>query len=343
MIPIARKLHEMGHNVTIGAGTSHINFFKRELHEFPCIHFPGFRPGYSAILPQYLVMLSKTPLLIWHIFREHQRLKSIIRNLRIDVVISDNRFGLWSRKITSVYLTHMPRIPFPVGFRWLEGIGIAAHRFIIKKYTCCLIPDLPGDLNISGRLSHGVRLPGNTMFSGILSRFSTEDKQGCAGTDHYPHNTIILSGPEPQRSILRKKLSTIMKNDVLPSVILEGRPEDGVEPLRDGNIISFPHPPASDMKKLITGSSSIICRSGYTTIMELISLKCSALLIPTPGQTEQEYLAEYLSEKGWFAMIKQKDLSKGLRLPDKHAKWTEDIVVQSRELLDKALQAVLKD
>lgn len=343
MIPLARKLHDMGHNVTIGAGISHMNFFKKELPAFPCIHFPGFRPGYSAIFPQYLVMLIKTPVLIWHIVREHQRLKRIIRNLQIDIVISDNRFGLWNRKITSVYLTHMARIPFPAGFRWLEGIGIAAHRFIIKKYTFCLIPDLPGDLNISGRLSHGVRLPGNTMFSGILSRFSAENDPGDAGTDHRPHNTIILSGPEPQRSILRKKLSMIMKNDVLPSVILEGRPEHSTQPLRDGNIISFPHPPASEMKKLITGSKGIICRSGYTTIMELISLKCSALLIPTPGQTEQEYLAEYLSGKGWFTMTKQKDLNKGLRLPDKHARWTEDIVVQSRELLDRALQAVLKD
>lgn len=344
VIPLALKLHGMGHNVTIGAGIGHIDFFKRELPELPCIHFPGFRPGYSAIFPQYLVMLIKTPVLIWHIVREHQKLKSIIRNLRIDIVISDNRFGLWNRKTTSVYITHMPRIPFPAGFRWLESIGITAHRFIMKKYTFCLIPDLPGDLNISGRLSHGVKLPGNTMFSGILSRFSAgDDPGGGTGTDYYPHNTIILSGPEPQRSILRKKLSILMKNEVLPLVILEGRPEQGDQALRDGNIISFPHLPASDMKKLITGSSKIICRSGYTTIMELISLRCSALLIPTPGQTEQEYLAEYLSGKEWFATIRQKDLKEGLRLPDKQAKWTEDIAEQSHELLDKALQTVLKD
>lgn len=343
MIPLALRLHEAGHNVIIGAGKSQTNFFRSELPALSCIDFPGFRPGYSAVFPQYLVMLIKTPALIWHIILEHIRLKNIISNHKIDIVVSDNRFGLWNRKIRTVYITHMPRIPFPAGFRCLEGMGIRCHRFIMKKYNLCLIPDLPGENNISGRLSHGVKLPGNTIYSGILSRFSIGDDISGPDSESFPHNTVILSGPEPQRSILRNKLVRIMKDHDQTSVFLEGKPEHSDQTSREGNIISCSHPATSEMKKLIAGSTNIVCRAGYTTIMELTSLRCSALLVPTPGQTEQEYLAEYLSGKGWFTMMKQKNLKEGIRLPGTDAKWTEEIMKQSRELLDEALTVLLKD
>jgi predicted glycosyltransferase len=95
------------------------------------------------------------------------------------------------------------------------------------------------------------------------------------------------------------------------------------------------------MQNIISESESIIARSGYTSIMELISLKCSALIVPTPGQTEQEYLAGHLSAKGWFATVSQKKLNAGLTLPDKKALWTGEIIDESRKLLEKALDELL--
>jgi hypothetical protein len=75
--------------------------------------------------------------------------------------------------------------------------------------------------------------------------------------------------------------------------------------------------------------------------MELISINCSALLVPTPGQTEQEYLAGYLSAKGWFSTVSQKDLNDSLQLPSGKATWTEEIISESRKLLEKALDELL--
>jgi len=340
MIPLAKKLIERQNKVLIGAGKEHQSFFRNELPGLIYIDFPGFKPSYSRYLPQYISILLKTPVLFYHILTEHIRLKRIIRQHNIDIIISDNRAGLWNRKIKSVYITHQPVIPLPEKLRFLEWIGILLHRYFIKKYLLCFIPDLPGEINLSGRLTHNVNLTENTRFIGILSRFSA----GSPPSDnksHSPHNTLILSGPEPQREMLRQKLAEILKDREPRLVILEGKPGDPANVSRTGSIVSYNHLPSDEMKDIILGSDSIIARSGYTTIMELISLNRNALLIPTPGQTEQEYLAEYLSGKGWFITIRQKNLDKGIILSSGKARWPSDIMDDSNKLLDRALEELL--
>lgn len=340
MIPLAGKLQQRQNNIFIGAGIEHQSLFRNELPGLTFIDFQGFKPGYSRFLPQYIALLLKTPVLFYHIIAEHFRLKRIIREHKIDIVISDNRFGLWNRKIKSVYVTHQLLIPLPEKLRYFEWIGILFQRFFIRKYSLCFIPDLPGELNVSGRLTHNVKLPENARFIGILSRFansvsSHEKKTG------FSHNTLILSGPEPQRGIFRQKIVEILKHQEPPTIVLEGKPGSPTDVSMKGNIISYSHLPSDEMQKIISESKYIAARSGYTSIMELISLNCSALLVPTPGQTEQEYLARYLSAKGWFVTVSQNNIKTGLPFPAKKASWTGEIVDESRRLLEKALDELL--
>jgi spore coat polysaccharide biosynthesis predicted glycosyltransferase SpsG len=341
MIALAEKLRERGNNIIIGAGEEHLVFFRKEMPGFSFIDFPGYKPGYSKFLPQYLKLLLNTPVLIFHIICEHRKLREIIREYDVDMVISDNRFGLWNKKIISVYVTHMPRIPFPAPFSFLEFIGILLHRMIIKRYTLCFIPDLPGEINISGRLSHDLRLPVNIRYIGLLSRFSELNTKSADNPVNVRHNTIILSGPEPQREIFKKKLSDIFFDKEPVSVFLGGKPEGTGEMLQSGNIIWYDHLCTAEMKELIKSSEFIITRAGYTVIMELISLGCSALLIPTPGQTEQEYLARTLMEKGWFATIPQKELKTKISLVPIKPALSDQLMVQSKILLDKAVDELL--
>jgi predicted glycosyltransferase len=157
------------------------------------------------------------------------------------------------------------------------------------------------------------------------------------------HNTVILSGPEPQRGILKKRLAAILKEKEITTVMLEGRADKNKEVKKEGNIIYYSHLQASEMQPMITESESIITRSGYTSIMDLISLNCSALLIPTPGQTEQEYLAVYLSDKGWFDTVNQNKLKEGMRLPLKRTLPSSEIIEESNLLLTNALMEMLKE
>lgn len=341
MIPLARKLQELNNNVFIGAGEKHLSLFRAEMKNVTLIEFSGFSPGYSKYLPQYLFMLLKTPLLLFHIIREHHLLKKIILDYDIDIVISDNRFGLWNKQITSVYVTHMPRIPMPRFFRIFEITGIWLHRAVMKQYSFCFIPDLPGEVNLSGRLSHEIKLPFNVRYIGILSRFNDNYDSSEFSFPH-KHNTVILSGPEPQRSILKNKLVSMLEEKEPLTVILEGRPDSPGESFRKDNILFYNHLPGAEMRQIAKTGEIIISRSGYTTIMDLVFLNCTGLLIPTPGQTEQEYLAEYLSAKGWIKTIKQKDLGKIKNLPEMKERWPEKITIESEELLKTALTELLE-
>jgi predicted glycosyltransferase len=342
MIPLASILQEKGHNVIVGAGNEHLALFKAELPSLKLIKFPGFKPTYSKIFPQYLVMLLKTPLLIYHSISEHARLKKLIREYQIDIVISDNRFGLWNRKVTCVYVTHMLRIPFPFPFRFLEGIGIMIHGWIINRYAFCFVPDLPGDLNLSGRLSHNLKLPQNVIYTGILTRFS-QVKAGNNPDFAFPHITVILSGPEPQRTILETKLKDELSDYECSVVLLKGRPGKSNDEELEGKFTYYNHLCINDMANILRSSTGIIGRSGYTTIMDLTALGCSALLIPTPGQTEQEYLADYLSERKSFTTVKQNKIRKSLNIPHPTPSFPSEINEQSALLLESALKKMLEN
>ena len=342
MIPLARKLREMNHKVIIGSGEEHLSLFRNEIPGILLINFPGFKPAYSRFFPQYLSLLFKTPLLLYHICAEHYKLKKILSENSVDIIISDNRFGLWNRSVTSVYISHMPLIPFPKRFKFLESIGVALHQKIIKKYSFCFIPDLPGDLNLSGRLSHSIKLPGNIRFIGILSRFINSDSRHNETPEKSDHTTVILSGPQPQREILRQKLITLLKDNETQTIIFDGKPHKSSDIAVSGNISFYSHLSASRMKEIIESSRNIIARSGYTTIMELVSLNCTALIIPTPGQTEQEYLAKYLSEKGWFNTVTQGELKEGISFGTFKPMPYAEINRQSRILLEEALKELLE-
>jgi UDP-N-acetylglucosamine transferase subunit ALG13 len=343
MIPLARKLRDMNYNVFIGSGEEHLALFRNELQDVSFINFPGFKPGYSRRLPQFIFLILKIPSLLYHIVKEHCWLRKIIREYEIHIVISDNRFGLWNNKIKTVYITHLPLIPFPKPFFPLEFIGIILHRTIIKKYTLCYIPDLPGEVNLSGRLSHGIRLPSNVRYIGILSRFTRQTSPLMKPSGDHPQIVVILSGPEPQKGILKGKLIAILNDKGNSAAILEGRPGEKTEVTKSGNITFYNHLSSSEMKDIIIGSKTIITRAGYSTIMELISLNCSALIIPTFGQPEQEYLAEYLSEKGWFATIAQSRLNNTIDFPQNKTQLSALFIEKSEELLNNALKELLQE
>jgi Glycosyltransferase family 28 C-terminal domain len=342
MIPVANRLRQMNHNVLIASGEDHLSLFREELPDLTFIPFPGFKPGYSRYLPQYLTLLFKTPMLLFHILKEHYRLKGIIDEYAIDIVISDNRFGLWNKNVRTAYVTHMPRIPFPKPFQFLEFLGVALHRFIIKKYSFCFIPDLPGEMNLSGRLSHGTKLPENARYIGILSRFAEPGKIASGIYETFKHNTVILSGPEPQKTIFREKILRLLRDEKTATLFLEGKPGKGNTIVRSANFAFTSHLPAPEMKLMIATSEKIITRAGYSTIMELVSLNKSALLVPTPGQTEQEYLAAYLSSKHWFSSCRQGNLKEMIPNNQASEELPQKINDQSPELLDKALRELLE-
>ncbi len=304
-IPIIKALLADGCQVYIAADGS----VKALLQQaFPGLFFlspPVYHIRYSRsekwLIP---VLLAQLPRLLYTIVREHYWLKKLIPLHGIDAVISDNRPGLWSRRVPSVYITH--QLAVQAGSQWRNGLARRLHYFFINKFTACWVPDAAGDLNLAGNLSHPEKLPAvPVIYLGPLSRF----ERMAASTQKYDVLAII-SGPEPQRSFFEALLLQqlrVFKGRVLLVQGLPGNP--ATEKKVAENVTLVNHLAANELSAVIQQSRCIICRSGYTTIMDLVALQQKAVLVPTPGQTEQVYLAEYLQQNGWFYTMKQAEFS----------------------------------
>jgi len=261
-------------------------------------------------------MMLQSPAIMFNIYKEHQLLKRLIRDHKVDVVISDNRFGLWSRKAYSVYITHQLMIKAPEKMRWAEPLLYRVHGWFINHYDECWIPDYAGEKNLSGDLSHQYPFPQNGHYIGILSRF--ENFTGPvkpAEQKKAPDLLIMLSGPEPQRTILENViLKKLVQHQHLNVVILQGLPGKFQKHSPLPGVTIFNHLPDAEIIGLINHSGVIICRPGYSTIMDLVTLGRNAVLVPTPGQTEQEYLARHLSTDRSFYIITQDKFNLSLAL-----------------------------
>jgi len=309
--PVIMELTTLGSSVIIAADGRSYDFLKSQFPNATIIRFPGVKVIYPEKRSMALLMLLQSPAILYRIWKEHMQLKKIINEYQVDLVISDNRFGLWSKKVKTVYITHQVMIKAPPGLRWMEPLLYRIHRWFINKFDSCWIPDVPGEPNLSGDLSHRYPLPSNAKYIGILSRFNHLYSSYPVQTPGMRNKLLVMiSGPEPQRTIFENLiLKELALNPVNPAVILQGLPGEKHHSTPYPGVTVFPHLPDEEIGELIKDSDIIICRSGYSTLMDLVRLGKTAVLVPTPGQTEQEYLAQHLSKSGLFASIDQESFS----------------------------------
>jgi hypothetical protein len=238
---------------------------------------------------------------------EHKWLKNMNVQYRFDGVISDNRFGLYHNSVPSIFLTHQLHIRSGMG-KWIDIVLQRLNYSYINRFKLCWVPDCKGRENLAGELSHPDRLPESVSYLGPLSRF------GNFQPDKQYDIAVILSGPEPQRSLLEKKVISQLKIFTGTAMLVRGLPAKSIDSSTIGNIEIISHLPSSRMSRIIAQSGLVITRSGYSSIMDLVCLRKKAVLIPTPGQPEQEYLATYLHSKSMFYTVEQDqfDLTKVL-------------------------------
>ncbi|HVA97544.1 MAG TPA: glycosyltransferase [Bacteroidia bacterium] len=297
-IPIIRFLQNKNLEVIIAADKAPLELLKKEFPNAEFIRLSGYEITYPDKGFMALKMFAQIPKIIRKIKSEHIQLEKIISEKRIDAVISDNRYGLWTNKIPSVFITHQLSIQAPFGKNWIRKIIFS----YIKKYDECWIPDVANENNFSGNLSHGIYLLPNTFFIGTLSRFNKNDSE----KNNFEYNVMVLiSGPEPQRTNFEKIIFQQFKNTSLKAIVVLGIPESAEKYTISNNIQVFSHLDSQQMQKYILASEIIISRSGYSSIMDLACLQKKAVLIPTSGQTEQEYLARYLADKKIIYSVSQ--------------------------------------
>ncbi len=375
-VPIIYELLNQKFKVIIAADNLPLEFLKKEFQDVEFVKFPSFyKISYSKKVPFSIKLFFQIPKIILGIYKENIFLKKIINKLNIDIVISDNRFGLFNKNIFTIFITHQILIKMPFYLKFLEFPIYFLNKYIIEKYNLLWIPDNEKSPFFSGDLSHKNKLPKNAKFIGILSRFSINKKNAdifkkkffIKNADIFKKKffvkkshifkkfffskksryfqkkfffqknadifkkkfsvkniqffekifferskfkkiLIILSGIEPQRTLLENILVENFKHSADKIRLIRGKPNEK-KFFKKNNILFFSHLKSDKMKKMIKSSHLIICRSGYSSVMDLLILKKKAILIPTPGQTEQEYLSDFLKSKKLFYSVSQNNFN----------------------------------
>jgi len=299
-IPIINKFIALGAEVFIAAEGASYFLLKQEFPALSFLPLKGYRMKYSRT--KYFLpwkMLSQFPKILFTIYNEHKWLKKTVKENNIDIVISDNRFGMYHKKIPSIYITH--QLLIKTGNAFTERIAQRLNYYFIKKYTECWVPDFEVN-GLAGELSHPKKLPGKIKYIGALSRFE------LSAAEKKYDLLISISGPEPQRTIFEDQILKDLGSYIGKVLFIRGLPESEKELKSENQLVEIKnHLSAKELSEAIQQSAMIISRCGYTSIMDLIKLRKKAILVPTPGQTEQEYLAKYLMENKMFYTIDQKD------------------------------------
>jgi predicted glycosyltransferase len=312
-IPIIRELLANNCDVWLAGEGIQEALLRLEFPDLPFLSLAGYRIEYSKSkmgLPGKMIL--QIPKIISAIRKEHRWLKRMVAAHDFDVVISDNRFGLYHSKIPTVFITHQLSIKNE-SWKWTEKVLRRWNYNYINRFCECWVPDAPGKLNLAGELSHPAVKPNLPVkYIGLLSRFEKNVASSpFIRNKDKDHLLLILSGPEPQRSILEDKIIDEISHYNGTATVVRGLPASLSIVPSTGMIRFYNHLSAKELNEEMEKADWVIGRCGYSTVMDLVKLQKKSILVPTPGQTEQEYLAKYLEQKRIAMYVDQSNFSIG--------------------------------
>lgn len=301
-IPLIQQFSANGADIFIAADAAIKELLKDEFPKATFLSLKGYKIRYSKN-PSALgiKILGQLPQIIKTMWQEHRWLNKMIDLHHFDAVISDNRFGLFSKKIPCIYITHQLRVM--TGNSFTSKLASAFHHFVIKKYDQCWVPDVAQN-GLAGKLSMPLKTFKHIRYIGPLSRLNPITNQELTYQWF-----ISISGPEPQRTIFEEQILSQIHALSGNIFLVRGLPGKEISSIEKPNLTVRNHLAAKDYNELLAKSERVICRSGYTSVMDLVKINKRALLIPTPGQAEQEYLAHHLHQNGFFPSIPQNRMS----------------------------------
>jgi hypothetical protein len=302
-VPIIREFISRGCEVIIAADGKQ-QFILRE--EFPALRFlqlPGYRVSYGKnAIHTFWKLFLQVPRLLTVVRKEHKWLEEFLKINTVDLIVSDNRFGFYSKEVTSIFITHQLLIKTSLG-RFADEQLQRLNYKLIGRFSACWVPDFNSGNSLAGELSHPRKMPSVPVsYLGTLSRLSYP-----LGIDPSYELLIILSGPEPSRTLFENELIRQLWGTKIQTVLIRGLPGSDCSEVSAPEWVSVKsYADSQTLGGLIDGAKYIICRSGYSSVMDLVSRCRTCIFVPTPGQPEQIYLAGYLQSRKYCLAYPQK-------------------------------------
>jgi uncharacterized protein (TIGR00661 family) len=292
-IPLIRLFRRQGREVLIASGGKALTLLKEEFPELDFFELPAFDIHYEH-QSMVLNMMQQMPKLRRIIMRENRALKEILAQHEIDLIISDNRYGIHDNIVPSVFLGHQLAIQLPGSLKMLSAFSKAWHNHMLKPFKQIWVPDFAANPNLSGKLSHGVKMDTPVYFIGPLSRFRYQE-----GIKQDLPLLVLLSGQEPRRTQFEQKIIGQLAQWKEETLLIRGLPDESELPESPyPNLQILNHLPSQEMEHTIARAKRIVCRSGYSSVMDFAAMHKKVLFVPTKGQTEQEYIAKNLDLVG---------------------------------------------
>ena len=297
-IPIIRELEVSGYNPILASDGVALALLKKEFPHLKILELPSYNIRYAKKGQNFKwKQFRNSPKIFGAMLEEKKLTKQWVKNYKLDGIISDNRLGVRSKKVPSVFITHQLNV-LTGNTTWITS---KLHQMVINKFTECWVPDNQKTPNLTGKLGH-LKSPNTKIkYIGPLSRLEKSE------TPIIYKLMVILSGPEPQRGMLEEILKIETAKFDGKVLFVAGRIEPEQEVIEIGNTTFYNFMNAADLQIAFNQSEIVLCRSGYTTVMDLAKLGKKAFFIPTPGQFEQEYLAKKLQKDGLVPFAKQND------------------------------------
>ena len=299
--------------VVIAADGLPNNFLSEQFPELTIVRLPIKKMQYSKNRTGFFIkFFAQVPALFLSIHRTKKHLDKLIKDYQIDFIISDNRYGFLHPQIPSVFISHQLSPMPPKILRSFQAAFGRFHLWLLRKYDFIWVADFEGPDNVVGSLSRISWNNTKIRYIDPLSWLETKTPEKDHLSRHYDI-LILLSGPEPHRGLLEKQLLKEFKESTKKILLLQGLPQHSENNIRDeqiGNLRIVNHLPGNQILWHIQNTETLICRAGVVTVFDLAVLRKPAVLIPTPGQTEQEYVAESLDKRGFFMHIKQEEFNK---------------------------------
>jgi len=303
-IPIIKSLMKDNHIILSSNGISTI-LLQQEFPTLKCIDYPDYAIKYPKNKIMLLPLIAlQLPAIIVKLIKEYLQTQKVINDENIDLIISDSRYGVYSRGVPTYFIVHQLHFKLWGIFKFIEFLGEWFNIFMFRRYEKVIIPDVKSDKNLTGDLTHSGKIITHPKLHYLGVFCSVSEINIKQDIDYF----FSISGPEIQRTLFEEIILDQISHIPGKKVLVLGKPDDEQVYENIENTEIYSHVNREKQNELLNRAKFVVCRSGYTTVMELIALKKSALMIPTPGQTEQEYLARHYQSTGIFHIAMQDGL-----------------------------------
>jgi UDP:flavonoid glycosyltransferase YjiC (YdhE family) len=299
-VAIIEALRANGADIEVASRGTALSWLRQRYPEVAMCEKPGKSISYAERF-NTVKIASQLPAFAASIKEEQTFVAALHQENHYDLIISDNCYGFFHPEVYSVFITHQLEVDLPLALR---SVFKSTIKSWIRPFNTVWIPDTP-----------------EHIFSGKLSKVSSDMPVEYLGPISHlpiairsPYPLVgMVSGPEPHRALMERALIDLFLKDGRQAIVIAGDPRR--EETSQGNVTIKPNPTAGELSALLRGAETLVCRSGYSSLMDLAIIGKRAILVPTPGQPEQTYLANLWHETFGYAMMSQSELETAKSLP----------------------------